>query len=419
MSEELTGNILIVQDGEPTATINSALAGAVTEALNHGEIEEIYGALNGLRGIMSEDLIDLAEESQQAIRGLRFTPGAALGVSRGSVKRPEEFERILGVLKAHNITFLLLIGDRESQEAGSSLVALAESQGHTLRIVGLPSSLSNELSMTDHCPGYGSVAKLVASAVKSIAFDAASQANHDLVSILEVGGGHTGWIAAAASLAKRRNEPGDPPHIILMPEVAFDTEVFIEQVRTVLKTHTYCQIVVGAGLVDGDGNYVATSIASEAASISNILGTGEYLKSVLEQHLAVKVQTTELGPLQRCASQLASKTDSDEAFLTGKAAVEAAVTGTTGKMVTLSRMDTDTYGCEAGFAELSDVANSTKAFPANWINEDGISISYQYYKYASPLTAGGIEVPSDNGVLGYVTLSTNRVNKVLEAYSMA
>ncbi|MEM9227320.1 MAG: 6-phosphofructokinase, partial [Verrucomicrobiota bacterium] len=282
MSEELTGNILIIQDGEPSQTINATLAGAVTEALNHGCIEEIYGAMNGLRGLMGEEIVDLAEESQQVIRGLRFTPGAALGVSRGVVKRPEEIERILAVLQAHNICYLLLIGGRETQEAGARIDELATAQGYPLRVVGLPNSMTNEISVTDHCPGYGSVAKLVAAVSKAIAVDAASVANHDLVTILEVGGGHAGWIAAAASLAKRRNEPSDPPHLILMPEVAFEDEIFVEQVRSVLKNNPFCQIVVGEGLLDQDGNYLATSIPVEAASMPNISGTSDFLASLLE-----------------------------------------------------------------------------------------------------------------------------------------
>ncbi|QYY36653.1 diphosphate--fructose-6-phosphate 1-phosphotransferase [Ruficoccus sp. ZRK36] len=419
MSEELTGNILIIQDGEPTATVNSTLAGAVTEALNHGCIEEIYGGLNGLRGLMNEEIIDLAEESQQVIRGLRVTPGAALGVSRGAVRRPEEFERILTVLEAHNICFLLIIGDRETIEAGARLSEMAEAKGSSLRVIGMPKSLTNELSVTDHCPGYGSVAKLIATTVKELAVDAASQGNHDLVSILEVGGGHTGWLAAASSLAKRRNEPSDPPHLILMPEVAFSPETFVEQVSQILKTHSYCQIVVGEGLVDSDGNYLATSIPAEMASLPTITSPLVFLRTLLEQHLSIKVQGAQLGSTQRCGSHAASLTDSNEAFLSGQSAVTAAVGGETGKMVTLSRGDTDTYSCETGLASLADIADSSKTFPANWINEDGISISYQFYKYASPLMVGEVTVPFENGTPQFVALVANRVDKRLEAYSMA
>ncbi len=419
MSEELTGNILIVQDGEPTPTVNSTLAGAVTEALNHGCIEEIYGGLNGLRGLMNEEIIDLAEESQQVIRGLRVTPGAALGVSRGAVRRPEEHERILSVLEAHNICFFLLIGDRETLEAGARLNELAESKGSSLRVIGLPKSLTNELSLTDHCPGYGSAVKKIAATVKELAIDASCQGNHDLVSILEVGGGHAGWLAAASSLAKRRNEPNDPPHLILMPEVAFDADNFVEHVRNVLKTHTYCQIVVGEGLVDTDGNYLATSIPAEMASLPNISTPALFLRQLVEQHLAVKVQCSVLGATQRCAARSASLTDSNEAFLCGQAAVAAAAEGETGKMVTLSRGDTDTYSCETGLASLAEIADSSKAFPANWINEDGISISYQYFKYASPLTVGEVAVPFDNGIPQFVSLVANRVDKRLEAYTVA
>lgn len=417
MSEELVGNVLVAQSGGPTAVINSSLAGVINEALNHEEIEEIYGSLNGILGVLREDLVDLAEESQQNIRALRYTPGSALGTCRYKLKNQEDFDRILNVFEAHNIRYFFYIGGNDSQDTADKISEAAREKGYSLRVIGIPKTIDNDLVVTDHCPGYGSVIKYIATTVKEISQDSEGMGEHDLVQILEVMGRSAGWIAAGASLAKRRDFPSDPPHLIYLPEVAFSGEKLIEDVRRVLKKERHCFIVVGEGLVDGDGNYVSTGSSTDAFGHSQLGGVGEYLKSVIEEHLDVKVRTNKLGYAQRAAAHCSSLADNNEAYLAGEAAVQAAINGETDKMVTLLRGDDDFYSCETGLTSLSEIANGVKALPGSWINEDGVSMNYQFIKYAQPLIQGEVEVPYENGVPKFAALTRVKVNKSLDSYS--
>jgi 6-phosphofructokinase 1 len=412
---ELAGNCLIGQSGGPTAVVNASVAGIVSEALNHGVIEEVYGALNGVHGLLSEDLIDLASESQQTIRGLRHTPGAALGSCRTKLKKPQDVERALEVLKAHNIRYYFHIGDADSQETAQKIAELANAQNYDLRVIGVPKTIDNDLPGTDHCPGYGSAAKYIASTVRELATDADATARHDIVTIVEVMGRNTGWLAAAASLAKRRDQPNDAPHLVYLPEIAFDAAKFAEDVRRILKREKHCVLVVGEGLVDKDGNYVAVE-SGEAGGAAQFGGVGDHLREIVETQVGAKVRVARLGVAQRAAAHLSSKTDSDEAFLAGQAAVKAAIDGESEKMVTLLRGDGDQYTCETGLANFSDVVGHVKKLPREWINEDGVSLNFQFYRYATPLIQGEVAVPFDNGVPAFVRLAAESVDKQLPAY---
>ncbi len=419
MAEELVGNVLVGQSGGPTAVINASIAGVVAEALNHGEIEEIYGCLNGVLGILQEDLIDLASESQQTIRGLSFTPGAALGTCRYKLKKQADYERVLEVFKAHNIRYFFYAGGNDSQDTADKISKLASEQGYDLRVVGIPKTIDNDLPVTDHCPGYGSVIKYIATTVREIACDNEAMGQHDLVQIVETMGRNAGWIAAGAALAKRRDHPHDPPHIILLPEVPFSPEKFIEDVQRVLKREKYCMIVVGEGLVDADGNYVAAEDKTDAFGHSQLGGAGDYLQGLLEQYLpAVKARSVKLGMAQRAAVHAGSKADADEAYLAGQAAVQAAIRGETDVMVTLLRGDNDHYTCETGLAPLSEIANGVKKLPREWINEDGISMNHQFVRYAQALIQGETPVVYDNGLPAFAKLDKVRVDKQLAAYEL-
>jgi 6-phosphofructokinase 1 len=414
MSEQLEGNCLIAQSGGPTSVINSSLAGAITEALNHESIEEIYGGLNGVLGILNENLIDLASESQQTIRALRHTPGAALGTCRFKLKRKEDYERILEVFEAHNIRFFFYAGGNDSQDTADKISKLAQERGYELRVIGIPKTIDNDLVTTDHTPGYGSVIKYVASTVKEVACDNAGMGQHDLVQVIEVMGRSAGWIAAGAALAKRRDDPSGAPHLIYLPEVAFSPEKFIADVQRVLQKEKYCVVVVGEGLVDGDGNYVSTdSTGSDAFGHSQLGGAGEYLRSLVEENLQIKARSIKFGMAQRAAAISASQTDSDEAFLAGQAAIRAAMAGETDKMVTLLRGDTEPYTCETGLAPLSEIANGVKKLPESWINEDGVSMSYHFYKYALPLIQGEVSMPYENGVPVHAELDCEKIGRKL------
>jgi len=415
MAEELVGNCLIGQSGGPTAVINASVAGVVAEALNHSSIEEVYGALNGVLGLLGEDLVDLAAESQQAIRGLRYTPGAALGTCRSKLKKPAEFERVLEVFKAHNIRYYFHIGDGDSQETALKLGELAKAQAYDLRIIGIPKTIENDLPATDHCPGYGSAIKYIGATVKELSLDADAMGQGDLVTIVEVMGRNSGWLAAGASLAKRRDHPNDPPHLVYLPEVPFTNEKFLDDVRRVLKREKHAVVVVGEGLVDKDGNYVSVENA-DAAGHTQLGGVGETLKDLVESQIGAKCRVARLGITQRSAAHLASKTDADEAFLAGQAAVKAAIAGESDKLVTLVRGDGDNYTCETGLSALSDVIGNPKRLPKEWINEDGVSLNFQFFRYATPLIQGEVTVPYDNGLPAYARLSKSSVNKTQPGY---
>ena len=418
MAEELIGNCLVAQSGGPTAVINASVAGVISEALNQECIEEIYGGMNGVLGILKEDLIDLAEESQQNIRGLRYTPASALGTCRFKLKRDQEYERILEVFEAHNIRYFFYCGGNDSQDTADKISKLAQSKGYALRVIGVPKTIDNDLVTTDHCPGYGSVVKYLCSVVKESALDHEAMGQHDLVSIIEVMGRNAGWIAAGTTLAKSKDNPNDAPHLIYLPELPFSQDKFVEDVQNVLKKNRYCMVVVGEGLVDKDGNYVANSASGQDAfGHQQLGGVGDYLANYIEQNLAVKARSCKLGIGQRAAAQCSSQTDNDEAFMAGQAAVKAAIAGETDKMVILVRGEGETYSCETGLAPLSEIANGVKEIPSDWISEDGVSMTAKFIKYAQPLIMGEVEVPFENGVPAYVRLSKRRVRKVLDPFT--
>tara|TARA_B110000008_G_scaffold126902_1_gene129500 strand:- start:8500 stop:9762 length:1263 start_codon:yes stop_codon:yes gene_type:complete len=417
MANELEGNCLVAQSGGPTSVINASLAGVVSEALNYECIEEIYGGLNGVMGILDEQLIDLAAESQQTIRGLRYTPGAALGTCRYKLKLQSDFDRVLEVFEAHNIRYFFYAGGNDSQDTANKISKLAQERGYELRVIGIPKTIDNDLVTTDHTPGYGSVIKYIASTVKEIACDNAAMGQHNLVQIVEVMGRSAGWIAAGATLAKYRDQPNAAPHLIYLPEVAFSPEKFIADVQRVLQKEKYCVVVVGEGLVDADGNHISTDgSSSDAFGHSQLGGVGDYLRALAEESLQVKARSVKLGMAQRAAVHCSSQTDNDEAFLAGKAAVQAAINGETDKMVTLLRGEGDNYSCETGLADLAEIANGVKKLPQDWINEDGVSMSYNFYKYALPLIQGEVQVPFENGVPALVQLKRVKAARKLGAF---
>lgn len=419
MSEDLVGNVLVGQSGGPTAVINASLAGVITEALNHPDIEEIYGCLNGVLGILHEELIDLAAESQQTIRGLKFTPGAALGTCRYKLKKQADFDRVLEVFKAHNIRYFFYAGGNDSQDTADKISKLAQAQGYALRVIGIPKTIDNDLVSTDHTPGYGSVIKYISTTIREIACDNAAMGQHDLVQIVEVMGRNAGWIAAGAALAKRRDQPHDAPHLIYLPEVAFSPEKFIADVQRVLKREKFCLIVVGEGLVDADGNYIAADEKTDAFGHAQLGGAADYLQGLVEQNMpGIKARSVKLGMAQRAAAHAGSKTDADEAYLAGQMAVKAAIRGETDKMVTLLRGETDHYTVETGLAPLSEIANGVKKLPREWINEDGVSMNHQFIRYATPLIQGETQVAFEHGLPAFARLDKMAVDKQLPAYEV-
>lgn len=409
---------MVAQSGGPTAVINASVAGVVTEALNNPCIEEIYGGMNGVLGILKEDLIDLAEESQQNIRGLRYTPASALGTCRFKLKRDSDYERVLEVFEAHNIRYFFYAGGNDSQDTADKISKLAQEKNYELRVIGVPKTIDNDLVTTDHCPGYGSVVKYICTVIREMALDHEAMGQHDLVSIVEVMGRNAGWIAAGATLAKRKENPDDAPHLIYLPELPFSKEQFVDDVQRVLKRNKYCLVVVGEGLLDHDGNYVANSTSTQDAfGHQQLGGIGDFLAGLVEENLAVKARSSKLGTGQRAAAHCSSQADNDEAFMAGQAAVKAAINGETDKMVILVRAEGEAYSCETSLAPLSEIANGVKEIPADWISEDRVSMTAKFIKYCQPLIQGEVEVPYENGVPSFVRLSKKRIRKVLDSHS--
>lgn len=416
--KSLVGNVLVAQSGGPTAVINASLAGVVTEALNYECIEEIYGGLNGVEGILKEQLIDLAQESQQNIRGLKYTPGSALGTCRYKLTKEKDFKRLIEVCKAHNIRYFFYIGGNDSQDSANKIARLADAENYEMRVIGVPKTIDNDLPITDHCPGYGSVVKYLSTMIRELAADHEGMGNHDLVSIVEVMGRNAGWIAAGTAIAKRKNQMGDAPHIILLPEVAFNPQAFIEEVQKCLQENKFCLVVASEGIKDANGNYVAASDGKvDNFGHSQLGGVGEYLQNLVQTSLAgVKARSCKFGHAQRAGSHCSSLADSNEAFMCGQAAVKAAVDGETGVMVALVRGETDKYTCETTLVPLGEVANVEKIFPANWIGENQMSINYQFTRYILPLIQGEVQVPYENGLPAYVRLTKNMVEPLLPPY---
>lgn len=426
MSQELSGNLLVAQSGGPTSVINASLAGVITEALQYDDnISEIYGGLNGIQGILNEQLIDLAAESQQTVRALRQTPGAALGTCRYKMKKQQDFDRILEVFAAHNIRYFLYIGGNDSQDTAAKINAFAIERDYALRVIGVPKTIDNDLPVTDHCPGYGSAVKHIATTVREMALDNASIGQHDFVSILEVMGRSTGWLAAGSVLAKRRNALlDDAPHIILMPEERFNQQAFIEAVQAVLRKQKFCFVVASEGLLDPEGNFLGADATQVDAFGHAVLGgAGEYLRALVEQNIAgVRARSAKLGISQRAAAHHISLTDSDEAFLTGKAAVQAAIAGETGKMVVLVREDKDgsgtNYAVRTSLTPLEEVANNVKPFPAAWIGEDKMSVGFQFAKYIYPLILGEVPLQHGEGLPKFAQLLAERISRKLDPYEV-
>ncbi|MDR0678667.1 MAG: 6-phosphofructokinase, partial [Puniceicoccales bacterium] len=400
---DFCGNLLVAQSGGPTVVINSTLAGIVQEALNHPCIEEIYGAAYGLRGMLGGNFIDLAEESQHVIRGLRHTPGSALGSCRCHFQ-PSDLDGLFRIFSERNIRYFLYIGGNGSQYVAREIDGHAKKIGHAMRTIGVPKTIDNDLAVTDHAPGYGSVVKYVATTAREIAIDDQSMGDFDLVSIVEVMGRDSGWIAAGSVLARHMGTPFDAPHLIYIPERPFHDHEFLAAVQKVLEHNRYCLVVVSEGIRNRSGEYVRTSGIKDPLGRTELGGAAEHLQFLVEQHLKIKARTTKLGISQRSAAHCSSLRDNDEAYQCGLRAVQAAVGGETGKMVTIVREGDSPYAVSYGLVPLEEVAGKVKEFPAAWIDESGSMISSNFFRYISPLIQGEVEVPFKGGIPEYVHL---------------
>jgi 6-phosphofructokinase 1 len=422
MSTQLRGNAVVAQSGGPTAVINASACGVIQEALRQGGIEQLYGANNGILGIIQEDLFDLRAESADTIAGLRSTPAAAIGSCRYKladlVAERDKYQRILEVFRAHNVRYFFYIGGNDSMDTADKINRLAAELNYELRVVGVPKTIDNDLVATDHCPGYGSVAKYLATAVMEAGRDNEAMCTFDAVTVLEAMGRNTGWIAAATGLARRRED--EAPHLIYVPEIPFHVERFLTDVREVHRRLGWAFIVVSEGLVDEKGEYVAAQrglFAKDAFGHRQLGGIADFLQRLIEQEIGIKARYNKLGTCQRNAIHFASRTDNEEAYRCGQEAVRQAVAGTSGFMITLVRESENPYRCETALAALAEVANGFKRLPRNYLDVAGTQINDAMRRYAGPLVLG--EVPIRIGADGlpeFVRFQRQPVPRKLPAF---
>ena len=417
---ELVGNLLVAQSGGPTAVINASIAGAIQEAGRHECIEEIYGGLNGIYGILRENLIDLNDEKAKAIEGLKYTPAAALGTCRYKLdfkKKAEQaardVDRLFEVFQAHNIRYFLYAGGNDSQDTANKVHHEAIKRGYEMRIIGVPKTIDNDLPHTDHSPGYGSVIKYNAATVMEIALDVGAMATDEgSCVIIEVMGRSAGWIAAGAVLAKRSAD--DAPHLILVPEIPFEEPKFLERVKAIVSRTGCCVVVVGEGLKDTAGRPLAADVSRLDAFGHPVLsGMGEYLEDLVKERLKLKSRSVKLGYAQRAAGHLASLTDAMESAACGEAAVRAAVEGKSGHMVRIVRLQNEPYKWTTDTQPLGDIANVEHFLPRDWMDEEGLMPNEKFIQYARPLIQGEVKVPVEGGVPKYVVLGRSPVEKKL------
>ncbi|NOY09336.1 MAG: 6-phosphofructokinase [Spirochaetes bacterium] len=395
----MKGNCIVAQSGGPTAVINASVCGVIQEAMRHSEIEGVYAAHNGILGVLNEEIFDLRRENPETIEGLKTTPAAALGSCRYKVRKQEDFEKILKVFRKHNIRYFFYIGGNDSMDTADKVNKLAVEKGYEFRAVGVPKTIDNDLAFTDHTPGYGSVIKYLATMVMEAGRDTEALYTADTVNVIEAMGRNAGWIAAGTALARRDEE--DAPHIILLPEVPFDIERFKDKVKYYLNKIKRCVIVVSEGTKNPDGSYIAEQkgeFAKDAFGHTQLGGAANYIKELVEHDIKVKARFAIPSTIQRNGIHFASKTDSEEAYTAGRKAVEHAVNGVTGKMVTLVRASGKPYKCTTGLAELSSVANGEKYFPEEWITDDGFFVTEDFFNYAVPLIQGEVKPVIKNGL---------------------
>mgnify|MGYP001258541503 CR=1 FL=1 len=410
-------NAFYAQSGGVTAVINASACGVIEASRENSKvINSVIAGRNGIIGALTEDLIDTSKESNESIAGLRYTPSGAFGSCRYKLKNLDknqsEYDRLLEVFEAHDIRYFFYNGGGDSQDTTNKIARLADLRGYPLRCIGIPKTVDNDLPITDNSPGFGSVAKYVAVSIREAGYDVASMSKTSTkIFVLEVMGRHAGWIAAAAGLAQER--PDDAPHLILFPEISFDESDFINRVENCVAKRGYCAIVVSEGVRDAKGNFVADSGLRDAFGHAQLGGVAPVIAALIKQRLGLKYHWAVADYLQRAARHIASKTDVEQAYALGRAAVDMALAGNTAVMPTIERVSDEPYRWAIGEARLEDVANVEKILPRNYITDDGYGITPPCRRYLSPLIVGEDYPPYRNGLPDYVRLKNTRIAKRL------
>ncbi len=410
-------NALYAQSGGVTAVINASACGVIQTARKHKDkIGKVYAGRDGIVGVLTEDLIDTTKESVAAIAALRYTPSGAFGSARYKLRGLEEnkaqYERLIDVFRAHDIGYFFYNGGGDSQDTAWKVSQIGAKLGYPIICVGVPKTVDNDLAVTDCCPGFGSVAKYVATSMREAGFDVASMAKTSTkVFVLEVMGRHAGWITAACGLAAEKK--GDAPHILLFPEIAFNQDKFLKRVDHAVKTYGYCAIAVSEGLKGPDGKFLSETGLRDAFGHAQLGGVGPNIAQLVRDNLGYKYHWAVADYLQRAARHIASKTDVDQAYALGKAAVELALKGNNAVMPTIVRKSNKPYRWTIGVTALKNVANKEKKMPRDFISADGFGLTEKCRTYLLPLIQGEDYPPFKNGLPNYVKLKNIAVAKKL------
>ena len=406
MEENHMRNLLVAQSGGPTAAINATVAGVVSCAVLSGKVDHIYGAVNGIEGVLAEKFLDLGKklDSAEKISLLMQTPAAALGSCRYKLGDPEEnkedFEEILQIFRRHEIRYFIYIGGNDSMDTVDKMSKYCKENGvDDVFVVGAPKTIDNDLVETDHCPGFGSAAKYLAATFAELERDCHVY-EKKAVTIVEVMGRNAGWLTGAAALSK--GEDCEGPDLIYLPELPFDLQLFGEKIKQLLQEKTSIVVAVSEGIRTEDGTYVCELGNSidfvDAFGHKQLSGTASYLASYIAGEIGCKTRAIELSTLQRAASHAASRVDILEAYQVGGAAVKAADEGDTGKMVVLKRLSDDPYQCGTEVKDVHKIANDEKLVPRNWVNEEGTYVTNEFISYVRPLIQGDVSPVMVDGI---------------------
>ena len=407
MSEKLVGSCIFGQSGGPTAVINASAYGVIRAALDAEEITKVYGAAHGIKGVLEDKLYVMDEEDPAELELLLHTPSSELGSCRYKIADPEvddtDYKRILEIFKKYNVRYFFYNGGNDSMDTCNKVSRYMESVGYECRVMGVPKTIDNDLYGTDHCPGFASAAKYIATSCMEINKDARVYDN-GMITIVEIMGRHAGWLAASAALA---TEFGSGPDLIYLPECDFDLDKFFADVERIYAQNGKVLVAVSEGIHYADGRFVseAKTSATDGFGHAQLGGLASTLAELVKERTGAKVRGIELSLLQRCGAHLASATDVNEAFTAGKTAVEAAVNGVTGKMVAFKRVYVDgKYTCEMELLPLSSVANYEKKVPLEWINEEQNGLKHEFIDYVLPLIQGEPKLPLENSLPRYARL---------------
>ncbi|MDR3054927.1 MAG: 6-phosphofructokinase [Zoogloeaceae bacterium] len=415
-------NAFYAQSGGVTAVINASACGVIETARQHPDkIGKVYAGRDGIIGALSEDLIDTSLESAADIARLQHTPGGAFGSCRYKLKSLDEhraqYERLIEVFKAHDIGYFFYNGGNDSMDTAWKVSQLAATLDFPLVCVGIPKTVDNDLALTDNCPGFGSVAKYVATSMREAGFDVASMARTSTqIFVLEVMGRHAGWITAACGLASEAE--GEPPHILLFPEIPFAPDAFLARVKVCVERYGYCAIAVSEGLHDADGKLIADMGVKDAFGHAQLGGVGQAVAQLIKDKLGYKYHWALADYLQRAARHIAARTDVEQAYAVGKVAVEAALAGKTAVMPVIRRISDTPYAWEISLAELKHIANVEKKMPRDFITPDGFHITEACRRYLSPLIEGEAFPPFARGLPDYVRLKNVAVARKLATFEV-